>query len=165
MGAIGFGEVVLGDFRLVTSGQAASASILECSPPLSCSSPSFSTLRSHISSSAHYRTPGIKDTVIGFILDHLIWVYNGDGLNRLGIGTAACVASRHSESHLAAVHFKTHHPALCGKVLMAWVCPGAEFQVWNGGFQASDLGSSSLGLNPGMFTAPIMLQSIFLHPT
>ena len=29
MGAIGFGEVVLGDFRLVTSGQAASASILE----------------------------------------------------------------------------------------------------------------------------------------
>ena len=29
LGAIGFGEVVLGDFRLVTSGQAASASILE----------------------------------------------------------------------------------------------------------------------------------------
>ena len=115
LGAIGFGEVVLGDFRLVTSGQAASASILEYSPPLSCSSPSFSTLRSHISSSAHYRSPGIKDTVIGFILDHLIWVYNGDGLNRLGIGTAACVASRHSESHLAAEHFKTHHPALCGK--------------------------------------------------
>ena len=48
---------------------------------------------------------------------------------------------------------------------MAWVCPGAEFHEWNGGFQASDLGSSSLGLNPGMFTAPIMLQSIFLHPT
>ena len=89
LGAIGFGEVVLGDFRLVTSGQAASASILEYSPPLSCSSPSFSTLRSHISSSAHYRTPGNKDTVIGFILDHLIWVYNRDGLNRLGIGTAA----------------------------------------------------------------------------
>ena len=66
----------------------------------------FSTLRSHISSSAHYHSPGIKDTVIDFILDHLIWVYNGDGLNRLGIGTAACVASRHSESHLAAVHFK-----------------------------------------------------------
>ena len=43
---------------------------------------------------------------IDFILDHLIWVYNGDGLNRLGIGTAACVASRHSESHLAAEHFK-----------------------------------------------------------
>ena len=29
VGAVGFGEVVLGDFRLVTSGQAASASILE----------------------------------------------------------------------------------------------------------------------------------------
>ena len=106
----------MGDFRLVTSGQAASASILECSPPLSCSSPSFSTLRSHISSSAHYHSPGIKDTVIDFILDHLIWVYNGDGLNRLGIGTAACVASRHSESHLAAVHFKRYFVVIWGQL-------------------------------------------------
>ena len=74
LGAIGFGEVVLGDFRLVTSGQAASASILECSPPLSCSSPSFSTLRSHISSSAHYRTPGNKDTVIYDVYVFLLYI-------------------------------------------------------------------------------------------
>ena len=51
-----------------------------------------------------------------FILDHLIWVYNGDGLNRLGIGTAACVASRHSESHLAAVHFKKYFVVIWGQL-------------------------------------------------
>ena len=45
-------------------------------------------------------------------------------------------------------------PPFVAKVLMAWVCPGAEFQVWNGGFQASDLGSSSLGLNPGNVHRP-----------
>ena len=86
------------------------------SPPLSRSSPFLSP--PYVVTSAPQpttRSLEIKDTVISFILDYLIWVYNRDGLNRLGIGTAACVASRHSEAHLAAEHFKPTIPPFVAK--------------------------------------------------